>query len=268
MIINVNTKIGAILKHNPKALDAIVSLSPKFEKLRNPILRKVIAGRSSITMASRIGGCAVKDFFNVLQPLGFEIDQSIQEEKKLPQKEEPAFLQQIEKDKIHNLDVRADIESGNDPLKIIMKAMKELPNGHVLNIINSFEPTPLIHLLEKQGYESFVKNTDPQVFHTYFFKKDHQLFDGPRKENWSEGWDEIVNAYKENLAVIDVTELPMPLPMHTILDALESLPDDKALFVYHKRIPVFLLPELEDRGFHFRIKEINEGSVHLLIYKK
>jgi hypothetical protein len=59
----------------------------------------------------------------------------------------------------------------------------------------------------------------------------------------------------------------MPLPMHSILESLEKLPIEKALFVYHKRIPVFLLPELEEQGFSYRIKEINDAEVHLLIYK-
>lgn len=37
MIINSETKIAAILKKNPAALEAIVSITPKFEKLRNPL---------------------------------------------------------------------------------------------------------------------------------------------------------------------------------------------------------------------------------------
>ena len=41
--INANTKIASIIKQHPGALEAIVSLSPKFEKLRNPILRKFTA---------------------------------------------------------------------------------------------------------------------------------------------------------------------------------------------------------------------------------
>jgi hypothetical protein len=48
---------------------------------------------------------------------------------------------------------------------------------------------------------------------------------------------------------------------------LAILPTDKALFVYHKRIPVFLLPELEEQQFSYRIKEISDGEVQLLIYK-
>jgi hypothetical protein len=59
----------------------------------------------------------------------------------------------------------------------------------------------------------------------------------------------------------------MPKPMHTILEALDHLPTDTALYVYHKRIPVFLLPELAQRGFEYRIKEISDGEVHLLIFR-
>src|SRR5690606_27196399 len=57
MLINPQTKIATLLKHHPDALETIVMLSPDFKKLRNPILRKLMAGRTSIAMASKIGGC-------------------------------------------------------------------------------------------------------------------------------------------------------------------------------------------------------------------
>jgi len=53
----------------------------------------------------------------------------------------------------------------------------------------------------------------------------------------------------------------------TILEALETLPADTALYVHHKRIPVFLLTELKERNFDYRIKEVSEGEVYLLIFK-
>ncbi|HUN15972.1 MAG TPA: hypothetical protein PK622_04145 [Saprospiraceae bacterium] len=56
--------------------------------------------------------------------------------------------------------------------------------------------------------------------------------------------------------------------MLTIIDKLESLNVDTALFVYHKRIPVFLLPELKEKKFNFLIKEIDNNEVHLLIFKE
>ena len=76
-----------------------------------------------------------------------------------------------------------------------------------------------------------------------------------------------MNRFEGKVETIDVRALEMPLPMHTILEALETLPKEKALFVYHKRIPVYLLPELEDQQFGYRIKEISDAEVHLLIYK-
>lgn len=62
MRINPQTKISALLKHNPDALEAIVALNSDFKKLRNPVLRKLMAGRTSIAMASKIGGCTPENF--------------------------------------------------------------------------------------------------------------------------------------------------------------------------------------------------------------
>ncbi len=269
MTINANTKIASLLKHNIDALEAIVSISPKFAKLRNPILRKVIAARTSIGMASKLGGCSVDDFFKQLQPLGFDIDPTaVVMETEFENKPVPAFKKNIAADKMIELDVRAVIESGKDPLDIIVKKVKTLETGAVLKIINSFEPTPLIHLLGKQGFESYTETISDEWVNTYFYKKSELTILPEKKEtDYSKGWDEILNRFKDKLVTIDVSALEMPLPMHTILEALNTLPNDKALFVYHKRIPVFLLPELEEQQFSFRIKEINDAEVHLLIYK-
>src|SRR5688572_11480792 len=267
MIINSDTKIAALLKHNPDALEAIVGISPKFVKLRNPLLRRLIAGRTSIAMASKIGGCNVNDFLNKLQPLGFEIDNSTVTINRDDERPIPEFLKNIQPDKIVELDVRPVIETGKDPLNIILQKVKALEKGYVLKIINSFEPTPLMHLLGKQGFESYPKNISDELVHTYFYKKSGQAFDsGSKGAPFSEGWDEILKRFRDRLVTIDVRKLEMPLPMHTILEALDTLPADKALFVYHKRIPVFLLPELEDRKFNYRIKEISDEEIQLLIY--
>lgn len=269
MIINANTKIAALIKQHPDALEAIVSISPRFAKLRNPVLRKVIAGRTSIAMASKLGGCAIDDFFNKLQPLGFKIDKIspvvIEDDEKKPV---PDFLKNINQDDIVGLDVRPLIESGKDPLNLILKEVSSLRPGEVLKIINSFEPTPLIHLLGKQGFEYYAEKINEERVHTYFHKTSTKpLVVETGKSAGKDDWTEIVNRFKDKLETVDVRNLEMPLPMHTILDALETLAAGKALYVYHKRIPVFLLPELEERKFSYRVKEINEAEVHLLIFK-
>ncbi len=268
MVIDVNTKIAGILKQSADALDAIVSISPKFEKLRNPILRKLMAGRTSISMASKIAGVSVSDFFIKLKPLGFEIDtNSLPEENE--KKALPTFFNNIRKDQVTELDVRPIITAGNDPLAEIIQKIKTLQPGQVLKIVNSFYPQPLILLLEKQGFESYADTIDDNLVETYFYKKHSSPIDNLQPGNHpSDGWDAILQRFKDNIQSVDVRQLAMPLPMTTILEALDGLPPETALFVYHKRIPVFLLPELAARNLSYRIQEISEGQVNLLIYKE
>ena len=56
MYINENTKISVLINYNPKSVDAIVSISNNFDKLKIPILRKVLASRVNIKQAAKIGG--------------------------------------------------------------------------------------------------------------------------------------------------------------------------------------------------------------------
>lgn len=263
MIIHQNTKIGAILKHHPAALDAIVRISPKFEKLRNPILRKLMAGRASIAMASKIGGCRVEDFYIQLAPLGFEIDTHIPADT-TAQQEIPAFIQSLKEEDLVVLDVRPVIASGEDPLSLILQTIKTIQTGQVLKIVNTFEPTPLMILLKKQGFDAYAAQINEDLVETWFYKTTAQADIKIQTGNW----EAILLQFKDHIQTIDVRALQMPLPMHTILESLDTLEEQQALFVYHKRIPVFLLPELAQRGFEYRAKKMAPDEVHLLIFRK
>jgi uncharacterized protein (DUF2249 family) len=267
--ISANTKIGALLKLHPGALEAIIRISPKFSKLRNPVLRKLIASRTSIATAAKLGGCTVEEFFQQLEPLGFDVDHTVIPVAETGYKKVPVFIKTADPARIVALDVRPILESAKDPLDIILKELRGLKPGYILKIINSFEPTPLIRLLGKKGFESYSEFVHEELVNTYFHKISDSSFAGDAGSLADQdSWEKILERFKGNLESIDVRNLEMPLPMHAILEALDHLPQDKALYVYHKRIPVFLLPEIEDRQFSYRIREINESEVHLLIFKE
>jgi len=262
--INANTKIAAVLKQHPEAIEAIISLNPKFEKPRNPLLRKLMAGRTSIAMASRIGGCTINNFFEKLEPLGFRIDRSA-----LPVEEEqepvPDFIHSLTKEQLVELDVRPMLSASKDPLNIILENIKTVQPGQVLKVINTFSPAPLITLLEKKKFISYTHVVEDNLVETYFYKSTEAIAVEPQLEI-KQDWDVIRNRYQGKFIVLDVRQLEMPLPMTTILDALDTLPVVSALYVYHKRIPVFLLPELTERNFDYRIHEVSDGEVHLIIF--
>lgn len=267
MIINANTKISKILKQNPDALEAIISITPKFEKLKNPLLRKLMAARTSIGMASDIAGLSVETFFKKLQPLGFEPDRETEPQSNTEKPKLPAYFNSLKPEQIIEFDVRPIINADDDPLSSIVKKVKSIPQNCALKIINSFEPAPLISLLKKQGFDCFVNKVDDETVETYFYKTSDTHVSINEPDNNSEGWEEMIKKFEGKTEPVDVRHLKMPQPMMTILAAIEKLPEGNALFVYHKRIPVFLLPELRDRKFDYRIKEIAPNEVHLLIFK-
>lgn len=267
MTINANTKIASILRQNPKALDVITSISPKFEKLRNPLLRKVMAGRTTLTAACRLGACSMEDFFLKLEPLGFEVDRNLAsaEEAKIPA---PAFITSLIKEQLIEIDVRPVIASGKDPLNLIMGKVKTIQTGQVLKIINTFEPTPLILMLKEKGFETYVDNLSDNLIETYFHKTvKSNSAEVKQEQPTAMDWDNVLRNFGDKIKIINVRHMEMPQPMLTILSALDELPIGMALYVYHKRIPVFLLPELVQKGFNYRIKDVKDGEVYLLIYK-
>lgn len=268
MRININTKIGALIRHNPDALEAIISVNPKFEKLRNPVLRKLMAGRTSILQASKIGGCKPEDFFEKLKPLGFEIEQALPDFVS-SNSELPPYLRNIDPAMIISFDVRPILNSNADPLRDIQQKIKSLLPGQVLKIVNTFEPTPLMSLLKRQRFDSFADKISDDLVETYFYKEQPGLLDTTteQKPTNNDDWDEILEKYSDRIINVDVRQLEMPQPMLTILAELDKLPAASALYVHHKRIPVFLLPELKERGFDYRINELSDNEVYLLIFK-
>jgi uncharacterized protein (DUF2249 family) len=236
MLVNQHTKIATLLKHHPRALETIVSINPRFEKLRNPIIRKLMAQRTSISMAARIAGCAEEDFFKALQPLGFELT-AIVSEKSTATQPKPVFLQSVAQEKVKCLDVRPVLDSGSDPLKEILAAAKGLKPGEVLKIINTFEPTPLIVMLQRKGFHSWNHTIHHGYTETWFYKVTETAgADLAGMAASDEGWQEVREQFADRLLEIDVRELVMPQPMIKILETLDRLPQAHALYVVHKWI--------------------------------
>jgi uncharacterized protein (DUF2249 family) len=275
MKVTKDTKISELIKHDKRSIDAIASIAKPFKKLKNPILRKLMASRVNIAEAAKIGGASVTDFINVLTPLGFEFDNdnfvNAQESTSIPD-----WFTTLDKNIIIYFDVREILAQGNDPLKEIMKRFKDLEVGKVLCIINTFVPTPLVKLFEKDNTLHYVETISPAEYHTYFLK---QQKNNLKKETLSKEKSQIFQededtflSHKSKYAddaikEIDVRHLEMPGPMQTILAELAVLPVNHALYVNHKRIPMYLLEEIENENYTIHIYTISESEVKLLIEK-
>ncbi len=268
MKISGNTKIASIVHANPLALEAIISISKSFEKLRNPYLYRLMAKRASILMASKIAGCSLIDFEEKLRPLGFELEienSSTEVSPHIINKDfpnSPAL-------KIISLDVRPLLENGIDPLQEILAKINVLTNDQILELTNTFLPIPLISLLEKKGFVYQIVTQEENLVIVRFHRNNTNLSIIQEQLDYDSGdWDEVYAAFENSFSNIDVRQMKMPQPMITILEALDFLNPGKALYVKHHKVPLFLLPELAERNIEYRIRRINDTEVHLILFHK
>ena len=265
--IDANTKISQLLRFDRElVITTLVNLNGKFSKLRNPILRNLLVKRVSIADACKISQTPLADFLHSMEQIGFRVIKTAGEVPEVPV--EMAF---VEPRDYLELDVRPILACDKDPLKEILATIKLLETKQGLKLINTFEPVPLIHLLAEKGFAYRVVHETPDLVITYFNRAaqnsgpveipvvapiiDTNLFD-----------QAIALFSPEKLTTIDVRALEMPKPMLSILEHVAVLAHDGALFVYHKKIPVYLLPELEKQGLTYLFKNIGPGDVHMLIF--
>lgn len=273
MEFNKHTRISDLINNNKSSIDAIASIAPPLKRLKNPILRKIMASRVTVEEAAKMGGCEVKDFIKVLKPLGYQFLSSDDQKRPDVKEELPEWLATATDPDIHIFDVRPIIENGTDPLKAILTEFKKVRPSKILCIINTFIPTPLIHLLEKKQVEkTYIKTVSPEEYHTYFLKKGKDTdVEYTTESNVimddKSSFDQVCNRFSvHHMKEIEVRHLEMPLPMQTILGELKELPKDAALYVHHKRVPVYLLEELADGDFEVHIHSIDEGNVKMIIF--
>ena len=177
----------------------------------------------------------------------------------------------MDKNNIVELDVRPILASGVDPFDAIMAKLKEIDKTKTLLIINTFEPIPILNILKTKGYRYEVERPENGVVYTYLIadesnKAENQL-DNISSKNRELSFDDLEQKFSGKLKEIDVRDLEMPMPMVTVLETLELLDPSEALYVHNKKLPQYLLPELDNRNYKLVSKEIDENNLKLIIYK-
>ncbi len=267
MRVDKDTKISSILRENMEAVEAIASINRHLTKLRNPFLRKMLAPRITIAAAAQVGNTTVNKLLKALEEIGFEVEYENQEQSK--NKKENKIT--MKKTTIVDLDVRPILEGGTDPFNVIMEALKTLKPEETLKVINTFEPIPLLNILKSRGYDYESERPEEGIVYTYLNKSAEKATEKAETsitamEDLS--YDDVEKKFEGKFIELDVRDLEMPMPMVTILEAVESLDHEHALYVHHKKLPQYLLPELKQREFDYKSKDIDEDNIKLIIYRK
>ena len=156
-----------------------------------------------------------------------------------------------------HLDVREDIRRGREPLAGILAAVKALAADQALELRVPFEPTPLYDVLGRRGFAHWAERRGPDDWSVIFYRAA-----GPRRD------PEVPATPGHHRTVLDVRGLEPPQPMVRVLQEIDRLGPAAELEVRHDRRPIFLYPQLDERGFVHETDESEPGLVRVLIRRQ
>lgn len=154
LIISPKTKVGELLSAYPELEPVLISMSPAFEKLRNPILRKTVAKVATIQQISVVGGISVDLIINRLRnELGQEAEQEDLHDGTDFIAEQPLWFN--EKKITARYDATPVINSGESPMSEILKIAQTLQSDEILELKTPFIPEPILDLLRKKNFKVY-----------------------------------------------------------------------------------------------------------------
>ena len=154
------------------------------------------------------------------------------------------------------LDVREDIRRGDEPFARIMSAVHGLAADQALELRAPFEPIPLYGLLAKRGLAHWAESRTADDWSVWFYRDPTAGGEPARAAAPSTGTRTIT---------LDVRGLEPPLPMLRVLERLDALAAGEQLEVIHSRRPLFLYPQLDERGFVHETHEPEPGLVRIVV---
>jgi uncharacterized protein (DUF2249 family) len=164
-----------------------------------------------------------------------------------------------------HLDVRAAIRRGEEPLRDIMATVKALTPDEVLVVRAPFDPAPLRDVLARRGFAHWIDRRATDDWTVWFYRE--AAAPPVHDPTPASGLAATAPAQPRSPATLDVRGLEPPLPMVRILEAIEQLGPGDRLEVLHDRRPMFLYPQLDDRGFVHETQE-TAGLVRIQIRRE
>ncbi|HSJ09897.1 MAG TPA: DUF2249 domain-containing protein [Longimicrobiales bacterium] len=179
----------------------------------------------------------------------------------------PAALENLPAGRIVELDVRDELRAGREPFSLIMAARQSLAPGSVLCVRAIFEPVPLYAVMRRQGLAAWTEMHAPDDWTVWFYDEAAAPTHAAPATGASAAdvATDPAGDVDGDVVVIDVRGLEPPEPMVRTLEALAQLAPGATLVQLNERVPQFLLPVLEERGFMYEVREQEEGVTRLFI---
>lgn len=148
------TKVATLLRDYPHLEELLISMSPAFVKLRNPVLRRSVARVATLNQAASVGRLDPKEFVNELRvAAGLEplTDPDIAEVDYFGP--EPDWF---DRDAVTVVVREDDLDPDVMPINPVLRLVRDLRAGEILELVASHLPAPGIDILRRKGYRTWT----------------------------------------------------------------------------------------------------------------
>lgn len=256
MAILAQTKIKDALEAHTELKDILIGLSPRFKKLNNPIIFRMVSKWATISDVARIGGLSLCEILHTLnKAIGTEAELAeqapdcIKEAESIPSEDEtPEWVKNAKQV------VLMDVRSRDDFfMPEVLAAVNRLEPNQVLEVINTFYPAPLANMLQEKG-------------NTFHYKKisemEHRLYVKGMEKVVEENWLDK----KESFEIVDVRGWKED-PFSELIKKANETPQGEGFRLIQIFTPTPLINMIEPLGFETFVEEKGTFEHHIYFYR-
>lgn len=160
-----DSKLGDLLERWPHLEQVLLELSPHFQALRNPVLRRTVAKLATLRQVSTVSGVGLGILVSRLRAGAGLAPADVQDEGGAP-RERPAWAAEGAVTRTH--DARPGLAAGEHPVARVMADLAALGDGEVYALVTPFVPAPLVELARGKGFAAFSAPEGDERVRTYF----------------------------------------------------------------------------------------------------
>lgn len=162
-----DTKIGELLAAYPQIEDVLIGLSPTYQALKNPVLRRTVAKVATLRQVAQVGNIPIGTLISQLRcSVGQEGSDVDEGDAVAASRPDWARADRIAR----SFDAREVIQAGGHPMERVMSDLAALDAGAIYELITPFVPVPLVDLARAKGFDGYSFTESPGLIRTYFHR--------------------------------------------------------------------------------------------------
>jgi hypothetical protein len=246
------TRLGPALAADPDLVDRLVAGDPNFARL-HAVVGTPAADKLTLDDAACIAGRDVDLLLTIAR--GETPPPSTARSSPTEVSARPDWADEKSLADAVRFDIRPYLDRQEHPIAEVIELSSQVPPEGLLVLDCPFDPLPLRQLLIRRGFAAWGEQVEQNLWRVWFLRRAVASDTEASARLWQQ----------DGVPHIDVRGLAAPEPMLAVIRLLEAEDTGDRVVVLHEREPIYLYPELGERGWSYRVEVSEPGLVCLTL---